>query len=318
MIEKQKKMLSIIFPVYFNQDSLPDLFKQMVDLEKTLLERNMELELIFVDDGSGDNSAKLLLEFQKQRANTTVIKLTRNFGAIAAAKAGIHLVSGDCFTIVAADLQEPPEQIVAMVDEWGKGKMFIISVRETRDDPIFTRLLSKLYYKIVRFFVIQDYPSSGFDLMLLDKSLLPNMRELSKKVSAQMYAYWMGYQPVVLKYHRLKRPHGQSRWTLRKKIALFINNITGFTAAPLRLMGLFGLLVATVSFVYGIYILYHALFGSVSVAGFFTLAILGSFFSGFIIMMLALIGEYLWRIFDVTSGKPESIIESVHSDPEQK
>ncbi len=318
MAEIKKRTLSIIFPVYYNRDSLPDLFAQMQGLEISLTERGMTLELIFIDDGSGDGSYDTLVQFQQSRPDTTVVKLSRNFGAISAAKAGIPFITGDCFTIVAADLQEPPEQILAMVDEWLKGSKFTISVRGTRDDPILSIMFSYIYYRIIRLFAIKDYPLTGFDLMLLDKSLLPNMKILSKKVSAQMFAYWMGYTPIVLKYDRRIRVYGRSRWTFRKKFSLFINNLTGFTAAPMRLMGLFGLLVALISFGYGAYILYHGISGNVAIPGFTTLVILLSFFSGFIIVMLAMVGEYLWRVFDIASGKPESIIDIIHQTPKQE
>ena len=168
------KKLSVVIPVYYNEGSLPELFAELMRVEDILRRsRGMELELIFVDDGSGDNSFAELMKIKQIRPDTCVVKLARNFGAIHAVKTGLQYVTGDCFTMLAADLQDPPELLVEMADKWLAGSKFVICVRESRQDPLLSKAFARLYYGILRLTVTKTYPSGGFDLALMDELLLP-------------------------------------------------------------------------------------------------------------------------------------------------
>ena len=302
------KRLSIVVPVYFNEESLWPLFERLKWFEAELGERDMTLELIFVDDGSGDGSFGRLLSIKRERPETKVVRLIRNFGAIAASKTGFRFVTGDCFTILAADLQDPVEQLLKMVDDWLAGFKLVISARQKRSDPLMTKILAAAYYRLVWLLVTTRYPQGGFDMMLMDKDILPYMRDSSRNTNPNMYVIWLGFQPKILRYDRQKRRFGKSRWTFRKKINFFVDTITGFSVVPIRIMSAFGLIVSLLSFMYGLWIgLNTAVLGN-EVAGFTTIVVLMSFFSGMIILMLGLIGEYLWRTFDITNRKPESIV----------
>lgn len=303
------KTLSVVVPVYFNAESLPLLFGELKAVEAGLRERDVGLELIFVNDGSRDSSLDALLEIKRRRPATKVINLTRNFGAVAAAKTGFRFVTGDAFTIVAADLQDPLDQIVAMVDKWLQGDRFVVCVRTSREDPAASRLFSRAYYLAVRWFVASDYPASGYDLMLMDKTMLPYMAGSSKHTNPQLYAFWLGFEPAFLKGHRRPRAHGRSRWTFANKLNYFVDSLSGFSAAPIRLLSLIGVLVAFASFVYGVSIFVAALVWDFEVKGFATLAVLISFFSGLILVMLGVLGEYLWRVLDALNEKPEAVID---------
>jgi len=136
----EPRKISIVIPVYFNEASLPELFDELLSIEKELLGKNVETELIFVDDGSKDGSLRELLRLKEHRPTTRIIKLTRNFGAVHASKAGIQFVTGDCFVVLAADLQDPPQLILSMVDKWLLGRKFVICKRTYRDDPLRTIL----------------------------------------------------------------------------------------------------------------------------------------------------------------------------------
>ena len=164
-----KKTLSVVIYVYFNAESLPVLFDEIRAVEKELLGRGVELELIFVNDGSGDNSLEELLKIKRARPATKVISLSRNFGSVAASKTGFKFVTGDAFLILSADLQDPPLQILPMVDRWLEGHKFVVSARATRDDPPATRLFAWIYYRLINWMVVAGYPMGGYDLMLLDK-----------------------------------------------------------------------------------------------------------------------------------------------------
>ena len=307
-----RKTLSIVSTVYYSADSLLPLFAELQQLEQDLAAHDMALELIFVDDGSGDASFGELMKIKAARPATKVIKHARNFGAVAAAKTGFKFVTGDCFIILASDLQDPPAQILKMVEHWRRGAKFVISVRAQRVDPPLTRMTAAIFYFLLDRFVMPGYPRGGFDLMLMDKDLLPFMVASANHVNPTVYAYWLGFTPTVLEYVRRERKFGRSRWTFLKKLNYFIDTITGFSVAPIRFFSLLGCVIALLSFLYGLDIIIGTFLGFINVQGFATLVTLISFFSGMIMIMLGVIGEYLWRIFDATTRKPESVIDEIH------
>ena len=307
------KKLSVVIPVYYNEGSLPELFAELMRVEEILRRsRGIELELIFVDDGSGDNSFAELMKIKQIRPDTCVVKLARNFGAIHAIKTGLQYVTGDCFTMLAADLQDPPELLVEMADKWLAGSKFVICVRESRQDPFLSKAFARLYYGILRLTVTKTYPSGGFDLALMDELLLPYLQRSGKNINISLFAYWLGFEPEVIYYERRERAHGKSRWTFSKKFTYLLDSILGFSVVPIRIISFTGLIVALLSFIYGIVLIFNASVNHVIVPGFTTIATLVAFLLGLIIIMLGIIGEYLWRVFDEVNRRPEYVIHEVY------
>ena len=303
------KTLSVVVPVYYNEQSLPALFEKLLEVEQQLGALGLALELIFVDDGSGDESWKVLLNLRERRPATRLIKLSRNFGAVHASKAGYRYVTGDCFVTVAADLQDPPEVIVEMAKHWLAGSRFVISERAHRDDPLLSRSFSFIYYKMLNALVMRDYPAGGFDMALMDRAMQGPMVNSAKNVFTPLLAFWLGFKPTIIKYDRPKRAHGKSRWTFSRKVKTFLDVMLGFSVTPIRIMSALGVVVAVVSFTYGSIVSLWALIQGVQVPGFASLVSLITFLQGVIILMLGLIGEYLWRIFDETNRRPEVVVE---------
>ena len=307
-----RRTVSVIVPVYFNEQSLPALFDELNAVEQQLEQRDVGLELIFVDDGSGDASLETLLDYRQRRPATRVLKHTRNFGSFQAVKSGLSYVTGDCFLFLAADCQDPPELIVQTVDRWLAGKKYVVAARQSRNDPFLSKCFAAVYYKLLSVFVVKNYPRGGFDLALMDKAILPHMLNAGKNVNLNLFGYWLGYEPELIFYERKVRSHGKSRWTTTKKIKLFLDSMLGFSVAPIRMISLIGLVVAVVSLGYGSTVLVTALLGDTQVPGFAALATLISFLLGLIIVMLGVIGEYLWRIADESNRRPDSVIDEVH------
>lgn len=303
------KLLSLIVPVYFNAESLPPLFEELKLIERQLGERSVGLELVFVNDGSGDTSLQELLKIKQERPATKVISLSRNFGVVAAVKTGLGFVTGDVFGMLAADLQDPPQQVVEMAHHWLAGHKFVICVRAGREDPWLSKCLSGIYYWLVDWLVVPGYPRGGFDLMLMDKAMQPHLLHSTKHTNIALYAFWLGFNPVTLYYVRRKREHGKSRYTFGKRLKFFIDTISGFSATPIRAMSIFGITVALLSFIYGANIAINALLGRFDIRGFATLATMISFFSGLILFMLGVLGEYLWRVFAAVNNVPEAVID---------
>ncbi|HEY0381067.1 MAG TPA: glycosyltransferase [Candidatus Elarobacter sp.] len=311
-MQQAKKVISVVTPVYYNAGSLPELFSELVKVEEQLAARDVGLELIFVNDGSGDDSLAELLAIKRARPATKVINLSRNFGAVPASKRGFSFVTGDAFMTLAADLQDPPHEIVVMAEHWLAGSKFVVAARATRKDPVTTVIWSWLYYRIVKWFVLPGYPAGGYDLMLMDRAMLPYMAGSTKNTNPNVYAFWLGFTPKVVLYHRQERVHGKSRWRFSQKVKFFFDTICGFTVFPIRFMSLIGFIAAALSGLYGLNIAFSAWQGRVPVQGFATLAVLISFFSGLILVMLGTLGEYLWRVFDAVGNKPESVIDEAY------
>ncbi|HEX7705718.1 MAG TPA: glycosyltransferase family 2 protein [Thermoanaerobaculia bacterium] len=308
---RQTKCISVVVPVYYNEGSIPELIAVLTDVERQLEERGVSMELIFVDDGSGDDSWERLLEVKLARPATKLVRLTRNFGAIAASKTGFHFVTGDAFLILAADLQDPPDLLVAMVDRWLAGSKYVVAVREKRSDSVESRLFAGIYYRLLRTIAVRDYPEGGYDLALMSAELLPYLRASAKNINTPLYAYWLGFAPDVIRYTRQKRRHGYSRWTFWKRVKFFLDSLLGFSIVPIRFISACGLLVSIGSLAYALVIVVNAFRIGTEVPGFVTIVTLIAFLLGLVLLMLGVIGEYLWRVFDEVSGKPESVIDEI-------
>jgi dolichol-phosphate mannosyltransferase len=149
-------------------------------------------------------------------------------------------------------------------------------------------------------------------MALMDRSLLPHLLNSSKNLYTQLLAFWLGYPPTVVRYHRPKRQHGRSRWTFAKKFKSFLDVMLGFSVTPIRLISGVGAVVSLLSFGYGVLVTINAVQGHVPVPGFATLAALITFLLGLIIVMLGVIGEYLWRVFDEINKRPEVVIDEIY------
>lgn len=308
---KKLKILSIIIPVYYNEQSLQVLYERIIQLESNLCAIGIQLEIIFIDDASGDNSWEVLKKIKQQRPPTKIIRLIRNSGSFNAIKCALRFVTGDCFTYLSADLQDPPEFILTMVERWLNGEKYIICERTGRSDPRMKKFFAALYYKLLRVFVIPGYPKKGFDLALMDKVMLPFLLESRKNINLHLFAYSLGFKPCVLYCHREERQHGKSRWTFTKKVNLFLDSLLGFSIAPIRLISLFGILVAITGFLYGLFIVVHGMLVKSTVPGFSTVVALIVFLFGVTIIVQGVIAEYVWRIFDETNKCPKAIIDEI-------
>jgi dolichol-phosphate mannosyltransferase len=270
------------------------------------------MELIFVDDGSGDGSLARLLAIKGARPTTKVVKLTRNFGAFQAAKTGLRFVTGDCFVLLAADLQDPPELIVEMARRWQSGAKYVICARDAREDSIGSKLFAGLYYRLVRRIAAPGYPSAGYDLALMDAQMLPPIRDSAKNINRHLFAFWLGFQPETIRYTRQRRRHGRSRWSVRRRITYLLDSVLGFSIVPIRTISAIGLLTAIVSMTYGSVLVISAFFGDRPVPGFATVVALLTFLISLVLLTLGVIAEYVWRIYDEVSRKPEAVIEEIY------
>jgi len=299
--------LSIIIPVYFNADTLMDCYN---DLQDIVLNKINNYELILVDDGSDDNSWDICKEIAIKDKNARLIKLSRNFGSHAASYAGLVICTGDCATIKAADCQEPSSLIIDMYESWKKGNNVVIATRESREESVFQTLFSNTYYELVRRFISKKMPKAGFDCFLIDRKVIEALKLLDERNSAiTLQILWAGFKTSIVSYTRLARKKGKSRWTLSKKIKLFLDSFINFSFAPVRFVEWLGILFAAGAFIWGILLVFFKIAGKINVTGWTTLMVMILFSSGIIMFSLGILGEYIWRTLDVAQNRPVYFIE---------
>ena len=299
--------LSIIIPVYCNEGSIKEVYKDVINNIVPCIEN---YEIIFVDDGSYDASWSVLENLKKSDNSIMIIKLSRNFGSYAAIMAGFSKASGDCAVVKAADLQEPATLIVDMYNKWKSGSKVVIGVRKGRNDGVLNNLCADLYYKIIRKFVMSNMPNRGFDISLIDKSvkdIILSMNQKNSKISLQVL--WTGYQTTKVYYERLERKVGKSKWTLAKKIKLVIDTLIGYSYIPIRFMSLMGVIFLCISIVWAMKICISKLMGNIPILGYSSLMIVLLFSAGMIMFTLGVLGEYIWRTLDETRNMPLFIID---------
>ncbi|MBP3624224.1 MAG: glycosyltransferase family 2 protein [Peptococcaceae bacterium] len=301
--------VSIIIPVYYNEDTLMMCYQ---DLKEKVLTKLESYELILVDDGSGDSSWNVMNAIAQIDENTKLLKLSRNFGSHAACLAGLSICTGDCATIKAADLQEPSELILEMLESWQRGNKVVLAVREDREEPMSQKLFANLYYWMVRKFALKTMPKSGFDCYLIDRKVVEVLKLLDESNSAiTLQILWAGFQTEEIKYVRKAREVGVSRWTLAKKVKLVVDSLVSFSFIPLRFMSVVGALFSMGAAIWAIVLVICKLLGTIEVAGWTTLIVINLFSSGLIMLTLGILGEYVWRTLDASRKRPVFIVDEL-------
>lgn len=307
------KTLSIVIPVYYNELNLPDTIPQLIALKEKL--SGYKLELVCVDDGSGDSSLALLLDYQNQfPENIKVVKLTRNFGTMAALQAGLTVAGGDCIGVIAADLQDPPELFLEMTRHWEAGVKAVFAVRSDREESFLQKSFSNLYYALIHRVAVPGYPPGGFDFFLVDRQVVEEVNKIREKNTNLMtLIFWLGYQAVFIPYVRRKRVKGRSRWTFGKKVKLFVDTFASFSYFPIRLFSFLGIIYAVISFTYGLVIFFSWLTFGIEVQGWVPMMLVLTFTAGLQMTLLGILGEYLWRTLDEARGRPFYVIDTIYS-----
>lgn len=304
--------LSIIIPCYYNGANLPYTSKQLLENE-ALFTKDTDFEYIMVDDGSKDDTFEQLTLFQKSYPHKVkAIKLASNVGPHNAVQAGMKYATGDACIIIAADLQDPPELIVQMLDYWRKGFKLVMANRQDREESWGQKLFANTYHNLIKKFALPNLPDGGFDFVLFDKEIKDKILEIKEKNTNILYLMlWMGYDYVNIPYTRRKREIGKSRWTLSKKIKLFVDSFVAFSYLPLRLISTFGLVLGSCAFIYALFILFAKLTGHIQVEGWSAMMVIFLFVSAFQMMALGIIGEYVWRTLDASRNRPLYVIDKV-------
>ena len=268
--------VSIVIPCYFNELNVAETYKVLVRdvFEKR---KDIEFEIVFVDDGSRDKTLDELKKVQTYDNHVKIVKLSRNFGEFRAIVAGMSQATGDAIAVMSADLQDPPYLITEMIQYWQQGEKVVIAARNKRDEPWIKNFFANTYYRIVRKLVIADYPKQGFDFFLMDKSvaeILVNMQEKNSSIYVQLI--WTGFNPKVIEYTRQAREKGKSMWSYKKRIDLFIDTFIVFSHTPIRWISGLGFLMSISGFISALLLVYDKLVHGSDVAGWTSLMVVVS------------------------------------------
>ncbi|MFR5526222.1 MAG: glycosyltransferase family 2 protein [[Clostridium] innocuum] len=306
--------VSIVIPCYFNELNIAETYKVLVRdvFEKR---KDIEFEIVFVDDGSRDKTLDELKKVQKYDNHVKIVKLSRNFGEFRAIVAGMSQATGDAIAVMSADLQDPPYLITEMIQYWQQGEKVVIAARNKRDEPWIKNFFANTYYRIVRKLVIADYPKQGFDFFLMDKSvaeILVNMQEKNSSIYVQLI--WTGFNPKVIEYTRQAREKGKSMWSYKKRIDLFIDTFIVFSHTPIRWISGLGFLMSISGFISALLLVYDKLVHGSDVAGWTSLMVVVLVLAGVQMIMLGIIGEYMWRNLDESRKRPLYIIDEIIED----
>jgi glycosyltransferase involved in cell wall biosynthesis len=305
-------LVSLVVPVYHNAASLPELLARF----RALADRNPgdRFEFVFVDDGSRDESFAVLTGLAAAELRARVVKLSRNFGSNPALLAGLDHAHGDVVAAIAADLQDPPELIHDMLAHWCAGRKVVLAARASRDDPGPSALLADAFYRLFRTFAIPAMPQRGFDFFLLDRQvcdLVRGVREANVYLMGLILCF--GFDPLVLPYHRRAREKrfGRSMWTLPRKLKYFADSFVAFSYTPIRAASLAGFALSAVGAVYAAVVVLNWLIAGRPVAGWASLMVVLLVVSGLQLLMMGILGEYLWRTLDETRRRPRFVVERV-------
>lgn len=307
------KKVSILIPAYNEEKSLPLLYNELRKTMDNLPQ--YDWEVLFVNDGSKDNTLGIIKELREKDNRVCYISLSRNFGKENAMLAGFDYVTGDCMVIIDADLQHPPHIIAEMLIKWEEGYDDVYAKRLSRGkEPWLRRKMTFLFYSILqRTTHIEMLPNVG-DFRLLDRkciNALQNMRE-KERYTKGMFC-WIGYKKTFVEFEQGNRVAGETSWSFKNLLNFAIEGIVSFTTSPLRIATLLGVTVSAMAFIYMIYIIIKASIWGDPVAGFPTLLSIILFLGGMQLLCLGIIGEYIARIFNETKNRPVYIVRE-HND----
>ncbi|MBQ2413440.1 MAG: glycosyltransferase family 2 protein [Rikenellaceae bacterium] len=308
------KKVSILIPSYNEEQSLPLLYNQLVEVTNNLAQ--YEWEFMFVNDGSRDNTLNVIQQLREQDNRVNYVDLSRNFGKEVAMLAGFDYVTGDCVVIMDADLQHPPYVIEEFIKKWEEGYEDVYAIRRTRGKESFIRKkLSLTYYKLLQHSTrVEVLPNVG-DFRLLDRKCINMLRQMrdQERYTKGMYC-WIGCRKIGVEFEQGDRQEGESKWNFSSLLNLAINGITSFTIAPLRMVSVAGIIIASLAFIYMVYVIIKAIIYGDPVAGFPSLMVAILFLGGVQLIGLGILGEYVGRIFNESKNRPVYFIESFNGE----
>jgi dolichol-phosphate mannosyltransferase len=306
MTTNRKKLVSIIVPCFNEEENLLPLYQNIVDV----LDDEMNYEFILVDDGSQDGTLSLLKQMSINDSRVKYLSFSRNFGHQNAIKAGIDFAQGDCSITLDADLQHPPKLIPQLLQLWKQGYEVVYTTRDDSDaNGFLKKLTSRLFYVFINKLSSTYIHQGSADFRLLDRKV---MNELQKVTENYLFirglVAWMGFKQTSVSYQPNERFKGKSKYSFYKMARFAIIGITSFSIKPLRMSLYLGLVIALLSFIYGLYAVFVTLFTDKALVGWGSIIASILFIGGIQLVMLGVVGEYLGKLFIENKRRPNYII----------
>ena len=310
------KKITILVPAYNEEEALPFLYERVSKIMDEM--KKYEFELLFVNDGSKDNTLNEIKELRKKDKRISYVDFSRNFGKEIAMIAGLDYATGDCVIIMDADLQDPPELIPQMVELWEQGYDDVYAQRKSRaGETWLKKFTSKMYYKVLQSLTRIEIQKDTGDFRLLDRrcvNALKKMRETSR-CSKSMFS-WIGYKKKAILYDRDPRVAGKTKWNYKKLIDLAIDGITAFTTSPLRISTYISIPTFLALFIYFIYVIIKCIRLNIAIQAYQAIILLILFFAGVQIVLIGIMGEYLGRIFNESKHRPLYLVNEYNDKKE--
>ena len=310
------KKISIIIPAYNEEESLPYLKERMDKLIENM--NHYEFEILFINDGSKDNTLKLIKQYRKQDNRYCYVDFSRNFGKEIGMIAGLDYATGDCVIFIDADLQDPPELIRELVKYWEQGYDDVYAKRRSREgETFFKKFTSKMYYRVLQKMTNIEIQKDTGDFRLLDRRCVNALKKLreTERNTKSMFS-WIGYKKKEVLYDRDARIAGKTKWSYMKLIDLAIDGITSLSTSPLRLSTWVAIPTFMVLIIYTIYVIAKCIITNTFVQAFQAIILLILFFSGIQILLFGIVGEYLGRIFTETKNRPLYFVNEYNGEKE--
>ena len=301
-------MISVIIPSFNEHGNINNLYERLCSVSKKIHKHKMEF--IFVDDCSSDGTYGALQKLAEKDERVEMIRFSRNCGSHAAASAGLQFCRGDAAVMIAADLQDPPEIIPDLISKWEKGFRIVWGVRKNREGENFiTRAFSRLFYFLMNHLTDIRQAPTGADVFLVDRKVIEAFNQSPEKnTSVYMLIMWLGFSQSSIEYTKEDRHFGKSKWRFSKRLKLFFDSLVSFSYVPLRMMSLVGTIAALLGMSYGMVVFFNVLCGS-PIQGWSSLMIVILLLGGFQMVMMGMLGEYLWRTYDEARRRPRYVIE---------
>lgn len=299
--------ISFVVAVYHNEGALLKTHEKIQSVFSNELTQH-EYEIVFVDDGSKDGSLQEILSLRGQDSRVKVITFTRNFGQMAAMLAGFREATGDAIINISADLQDPVELIPQMVKKWEEGSEIVICYRTDRSDTLLAKLFSRFAYGVLRMSHPQ-IPPGGFDFVLMDRKVMDAFNAIDVRHRYfQGDLLWTGYRTSFIPYVRLKRTIGKSQYNFGKKLKNFLDAVLDASYLPIRFISLVGVITSALGVLYSVSIVFSWLRGETPFSGWAPIMIAILLVGGLIMVMLGVIGEYVWRINEEVRKRPNYVV----------
>ena len=311
------KKITILVPAYNEEESLPFLYERVSKIMNEV--KDYEFELLFVNDGSKDNTLNEIKKLREQDKRVCYVDFSRNFGKEIGMIAGLDYATGDCVIFMDADLQDPPELIPELVKYWEEGYDDVYAKRKSRKGETWLKkFTSTMYYKTLQKFTKIPIQKDTGDFRLLDKRCVQAMCKLREtgRCSKSIFS-WIGYNKKAIYFDRDKRIAGVTKWNYKKLIDLAIDGITSFTTSPLRISTYLSIPTFLALVVYFVYVIVKCVTQHVAIQAFQAIILLVLFFAGIQIMLFGILGEYLGRIFNETKNRPLYFIKEYNGIREE-